>query len=904
MRKNVIREILSSPGRFLAILLIVALGVGFYSGLCICQKTMISSMDRYWNKQNMYDVRLISTLGFDEDELQNIQKQSGVNVAEGGYFTDALASVSDAADGEEAVHIQSITEQVNVPELLQGRLPGAADECLADDAAFDEKDIGSTITVSSDNTKDTLDLLREKTFTITGICRSPLYMNAERGNTDIGSGRLSAYILVPQKAFDSDYYHEIYVDAVTDGQIYSTAYKKSVSMAKKALKKAALSAADTRYQKIMDDARSEAKVKIEDEMAVKKKEVLEEKLKQLKQLQTAQTAQTAGMTDSAASMSEAEIKKQIESKFAVSDEEMNRMIDDALADADLPDAPQITVLTRNENAAYAGFDSDASIVSSIAQIFPLFFFLVAALVCITTMTRMIEDDRAQIGIFKSLGYSNAAVMSKYFLYSGSAGILGGIGGYFAGIWLLPNAVWTGYATTYDLPGKPVYLFDLKLFLISLAVALLCTVFVTWIRCHEDLDCEAADLIRPKAPPIGKKILLERISPIWKKMSFLHKVTLRNLFRYKGRFLMMLIGISGCTALLVAGFGIRNIFMGLGNEQYGVYTLYDGAVSFTDPLTDRTRSSFEQDAAGMVRSIIYVSQHSGDIAASAGGSSSEITFTAMDTDTDSSQDDMNVDTQTSHFVNLEQGGQVLSLPADGEILLDLGMARSLKLKKGDQVRISGTDGECELTVSGIYENRLGNGAYISTETMEQCFEGGAADNAAFVLFPDDVQVHQAGKELLGASNVANVTLSQDNADRFTSSMEGLDYIIFVVILCAGALAFIVIYNLTNINISERMREIATVKVLGFYENEACAYVFRENTMLSVLSGAVGLLLGKCLLIFIVDRISLATLVLTPQVGIIGYAGSFVLTMLFSWLMQLFMRHRIAGIHMAESLKSVE
>ena len=189
-------------------------------------------------------------------------------------------------------------------------------------------------------------------------------------------------------------------------------------------------------------------------------------------------------------------------------------------------------------------------------------------------------------------------------------------------------------------------------------------------------------------------------------------------------------------------------------------------------------------------------------------------------------------------------------------------------------------------------------------MKQCFEGGAADNAAFVLFPDDTQVHQQGKKLLGVSEVANVILSQDNADRFTSSMKGLDYIIFVVILCAGALAFIVIYNLTNINISERMREIATVKVLGFYENEACAYVFRENTMLSVLSGAVGLLLGKCLLIFIVDRISLATLVLTPKVGIIGYAGSFVLTMLFSWLMQLFMRHRIAGIHMAESLKSVE
>ena len=198
MRKNVIREILSSPGRFLAILLIVALGVGFYSGLCICQETMVSSMDRYWNQQNLYDIRLISTLGFDEDELQNIQRQSGVNAAEGGYAADVLVSTPNAADGEEAVHIQSITGQINVPELLQGSLPGAADECLADDAAFDESDIGSKITVSSDNTKDTLDLLKEKTFTITGICRSRLYMNAERGNTDLGSGRLSAYILVPQ----------------------------------------------------------------------------------------------------------------------------------------------------------------------------------------------------------------------------------------------------------------------------------------------------------------------------------------------------------------------------------------------------------------------------------------------------------------------------------------------------------------------------------------------------------------------------------------------------------------------------------------------------------------------------------------------------------------------------------
>lgn len=857
--KSSLREIKSSFGRYIAILGIVALGVGFFSGLMVSEEAMLKTGDTYLNEQNFYDFRLMSTLGFDDDDVTALRDASGVTAADGAYQVDAL--VNDGGDEEKVGRFHSITADVNKLALKEGRLPENDNECVVDSSFYAGSSIGDTVTVVDNNEKDTLDALSQHEMKIVGVVESPLYMRVGRYSSEIGSGEVEAIYYVPESVFTSEYYTEMYVSVNTEGEIYSDAYDASIDDAEPTITKAAEDSVDGRYQEIVNeinDGRKQAQDGLD-------------------QANTAlETAKKAGAGEETIA------------KIQAQADEAQKTLDELT----VPEEPELYVLTRDEDVGFQFFKSDSSIVSSIAKVFPIFFFLVAALVCVTTMTRMMNEQRTQIGVLKSMGYGNRSVIMKYMMYSGSSGILGCLIGYFLGTWGFPTIIWSAYRYYYALPDQVMYVFNVPLLLISLAVTLLCTIGVTWLCGYSALTQTAANLIRPKAPKAGKRNPFERVTPIWKRLSFLQKITVRNLFRYKARFFMMILGIGGCTALIVTALALQDNFMGVSDQQFNEIDLYDATASFNESLSEEEMAAFLDTNDERIAGALF--SYTGNMDISANGTTHSVSMNAP------------IDNgQLGDFFSWHADDTTYGLPEDGEILLDRGLADRLGVTTGDEVTVRDSDmHEAVLTVSGVYDNYISNNAYISRETLADDF-GKTDVNSAYINFQGDGDAHEMAAQLMSEdSNITNVSISQDSMDMFTDMLDSLNVIVLVVILCAGALAFIVLYNLTNINISERIREIATLKVLGFYSKEANAYVFRENNALTLIGALVGLVIGKFFHAFVMGQIVDDGLTFDAYVSPQNYGLALVLTIIFALITQFIMRRKIAKIHMAESLKSVE
>lgn len=567
-------------------------------------------------------------------------------------------------------------------------------------------------------------------------------------------------------------------------------------------------------------------------------------------------------------------------------------IDDARTELAEIEEPDDYVLTRNTNIGYACYESDSNIVAAIANVFPIFFFLVAALICMTTMNRMVEEQRTQIGVLKALGYGNGAIMGKFLFYAGSAAFLGAVIGYVGGSWLFPKVIWTGYSIMYSM-GEIEYHFDFGLAAASIAAALLCSMGAAYFSCRYELYSVPANLIRPKAPKNGKRIFLEKITFIWSRMKFLHKVSVRNIIRYKKRFFMMILGISGCTALLVTGFGIKDSVTNVADMQYDQVHIYDMSITFKDGVEQSKKDMLEEQTGGLLAQTAYRSEESVDLDF-AGKTKSvylEVPENAEEIDA---------------FINLHtKDGEPISYPKEGEAVLTAKIAENMGIKAGDQVILRDNDmNSLTVTVTALCENFVYNYIYINKETYEEQLGTSPDYKSAYVIVEEGVNIHEAAAVISDNENVLAVSVIQDMRDRIGAMMESMNYIVILIIACAGSLAFIVLYNLTNINITERIREIATIKVLGFYAKETADYVFRENLVLTGMGAVVGLVLGKWLHWFVmyninIDMISFKTVILP-----VSYLWSLLFTFGFALLVNGLMFFKLEKINMAESLKSIE
>ena len=550
------------------------------------------------------------------------------------------------------------------------------------------------------------------------------------------------------------------------------------------------------------------------------------------------------------------------------------------------------VLGRDTNAGYVCFESDTNVVQSVASVFPVFFFLVAALVCLTTMTRMIADQRTQIGIMKALGYSSGAIMGKYMFYSGSATVLGSIFGIAAGSFAFPAIVWFGYGLIYNLSGL-TFTMNWPLALGITAANLLVTLLVTWYCCAKELKCAPADLIRPKAPEAGKRILLERIPTVWNDMSFMQKVSARNIMRYKKRIFMMLLGIGGCTALVLTALGLNDTIQNVVTRQYDDIILYDYELTMAYDMNEEEQEIFFRDAGDDIKDAVFLYRGLAEV--SGGDAIKNATLTVTD------------GKKLCKYIDLSYDGEPIDYPGKNEAAINYNLARQLGgVEVGDEITLTTSEKkELTVTVSALFDNYVDSFVFISPETCSEQLGAVPEYKSALANAPDGADINRCAEALThDVDGVRGVTLSVDTKARMSSMMDGLLVVVAAIILCAGLLAFIVLYNLTNINISERIREIATLKVLGFYPNEAAHYVFRENLILTGAGAVFGLGLGVALHAFVMNAIKVDMMYFKPHISFLSFAVSIAITFVFAMIVNAIMRRRIDNIDMAGALKSIE
>lgn len=565
---------------------------------------------------------------------------------------------------------------------------------------------------------------------------------------------------------------------------------------------------------------------------------------------------------------------------------------------DSVDDPETYILGRDKNTGYVCFDNDSKIVDGISTVFPVFFFAIAALVCSTTMSRMVSDERGIIGTMRALGYSDISIVMKYVIYAGSASILGGILGFMGGTKIFPAVIWEVYAMMYGFTDL-TFATSIPLFVLSLGVALLCTAGVTVFTAASTLKGMPAELIRPKAPLPGKRILLEYVGFIWKKLKFLHKVSLRNVFRFKKRMWMMIVGIAGCTALLITAFGLHDSICNIVDTQFDNIMRYDLVVTFDD----KYRQSEIEDAAlktlqdtGVKYDYAVVKNDT----AKNDGSGYVRDLSIFITD--------DKDALTIFGLTDYRTGEQLTWPADGEVAVSQKLADKNNVKAGGEITLLYGDEERPVTlkVSSIFTNYTFHYVLMTPNTYREVF--GKPYTPETLLITTESKSHEDAYKVAEylSENYEIMTWSStaDSRESFAKTMERMNYVIVLVIVCAAALAFIVLFNLNNINITERIREIATLKVMGFNRVETGAYVTRENIMLVIMGYFVGIPLGILLHRFVMAQIAMDMITYDIRIDLISYAYSLAFVIAFSTVVNLIMRAKIEKIDMAESLKSAE
>lgn len=549
--------------------------------------------------------------------------------------------------------------------------------------------------------------------------------------------------------------------------------------------------------------------------------------------------------------------------------------------------PEGYLLGRNTNIGYVCFENDSAIVDGIANVFPVFFFLVAALVCVTTMNRMVEEQRTQIGVLKALGYSDGRIMFKFLFYSGLAAVSGCVLGYAGGTILFPFIIWTVYGIMYK-AGAIAFTFHPFLAGISMLVSLLCSVGATYLSCGKELSGQAASLMRPRAPKAGKRVLLEKIPFLWRRLSFLRKVAIRNILRYKKRLFMMILGIGGCTGLLVTGFGIKDSVAGVAQVQYSEIQTYDIGVTLRNEWDASLHGEVEKLREKGLTDYLPCQENNLDLIKD--GAQKSVTVLAFDDGVD--------DQRFSAYFNMRgTKGEKIPLPGKKMAVVTDKVADQLHVHVGDRIMLRGESmEEREFCVSGIMQNYIQNYVIITQEQIHP--------KTLYLKVEEDGNIRKMAAALMKMESVANLSVTEDVVARFDKMMASLDLIVVLVTFCAAGLAFIVLYNLTNINITERIREIATIKVLGFFSGETALYVFRENLVLTFLGSMAGLGMGKALHAFVIREVDVDLVKFAVRILPQSYLYSIGLTFLFSIFVNVMMNGKLERISMTESLKSVD
>ena len=613
-----------------------------------------------------------------------------------------------------------------------------------------------------------------------------------------------------------------------------------------------------------------------------------------KQLESARAELDAGWTEyNEGAAAFAQQKAEAEAQLADARQQLN----DAEEQVDDITSGEWYVLDRGSVVSMVMFEQNIDRIESIARIFPLFFFLVAALVASTTMTRMVEENRTQMGTFKALGYSDREITAKYMVYGITAGLLGCIVGMLLGFYGLPAVIWFAYSTVFDLPTFQLRIYPI-LAVMSVLISTSVVGFTTLGACRVSLREKPAALLLPRAPAAGKRIFLERIGPLWRRMSFSQKTTARNLFRYKKRFYMTVLGVAGCTALLLIGFGLQDSIVEIVSRQYGTIQKADLTISLSSDkaldleggLTDTLAGRDEVESWGTfyTRTVSVSDTRNG---------SNELSVTLVAAEAPQ---------KLTEYFTLESrfGGE---LPfTDGSVVLSEKTAEMLGLSAGDTFWVQGTgDTRVELTLTGVAKNYLGAYLYVTQKTLDRLVTDPTWNTVyAVTSCETDTQRETLSTILLGCNYVSSTSFTSDTAAMYDSTITCINYVVLLIIACAAALAAVVLYNLISVNIGERKKELATIKVLGFFDKEVYRYIFREIELLSVIGAVLGLLIGAPLHQFVIRTVESEQMMFIRMLEPTSFLYSVALTLLFTVVVCRMMRRQVRNISMVESMKAPE
>lgn len=764
--------------RFISILVIVLLGVGFFAGIKAVAPDMKNTLDDYYKKTNMYDIFVTSNYGIRNEIVEALEEKYNIETS---YSFDAITTKKE----DYATKIISYNEdsKINTPRLIKGRMPEKDNEVVIDNDFKNKIKIGDKITIDSN-------LINNKTLTVTGYVESPLYISTNRDSTTLQSGTIDYYLYMNEENIISPVKTTAYIKLDADESRFSKEYKSTVKKATKDIQK---------------------------------------KLKEEK----------------------------------------------------LP-GENWYVLDIDSNTGFYQYKQDTERIDNVAKVFPLVFFIVAVLICLTTMTRMVEEERSQIGTLKSLGYKDSSIMFKYILYATLATIIGSIIGVVIGYKLLPELCFEMYKTMYRL-GDIKLSYYTSLTLQGTIIALLCTLGATIYTCRKTLKVSPANLLRPVAPAVGKRVLLERIPIIWNHLSFSHKVTVRNVFRYKKRFLMTIIGIAGCTGLILAGFGLKDCIVKMVPHQYEEIFNYQAKITLNKEKTDETINKIKENKK--VKDILEVQEEA---------------ITIDNKDTNQSVTLVIPKADPGEFIKLQDRKTNKHHNLNNGMIITEKLANLLEIEENDTLKFTGTD-KYEEKIAHITENYLFHYIYLPKSKYQKDEYNTVLVKTKNMTEKEEKEIANELKEIPG---VSNITFTSSTRHIFDDTMDNFAYVSLILIVSAGALAFVVLYNLSSVNISERRRELATIKVLGFYDKEVYQYINRENTILTIIGIILGLGIGNILTMYIIKTCEIDILMFDPTITLTSYIYAILITAAFAILVNIILYFSLKKIDMIESLKSVE
>lgn len=953
--KDIFRSIKKGRKRFIAIAVIAALGVTMLTGIRAGCVDLRYSADSFFDEQNLYDISVLSTLGLTEDDIEALRAVEAVDAAEGGY----TKTVYTENDGKlYSAEMRSLSEEgINQYMVKEGNLPKEADEIAVTEKFLSEsgKSVGDTFIIED-----------EGEFVITGVILDTLDINSEHGAVAFRSTSTTDYVFVATKeAMEDEVYTVAYLtlkdtdDFLCYSEEYSTAVAEVITDIEETIKPVR---EEARYEEITSEAYEEieeAQTKAEEELADAWAELEEARIEiedGKEEIENAKEELEVGRAEAeeqfAAAREEIRLgREQIETTIAMyggsnpyldqklaeleaaeaeiaaneeavyqelktaeaeletaeeellegeeeyldglqeyedGKEELEEEIADAIKEVEELEYTQWYVQDRMSLGGYGNIKTDADCIESVGTVFPIVFLLVAVLISLTTVARMVEEDRGLIGTYKALGFTDGEIRKKYLIYAFMASLIGSIVGDVCGYVILPKILFIVFKVMYSLPEYLItfdYLYGIGgivLFVVAICAA-------TYFACQAELKHMPAALMRPKAPRAGSRIFIEYIKPLWKRISFLNKVTARNLFRYKRRLFMTVAGIMGCTALLVCGFAVYDTVSELLPKQYETTYQYDLMAVAED--NDKLLSYVEGDE--LLEDYINVKLDTVKII-NAEGKEEKVQLYVVPKDS-SIEEYIHLETMENKTITLEDGDVFVTVNASNVLgfeLNDVITLQDLKLNRA------------EVKVSGIVRNYLGNNIFMTQATYEELF-GEFEANALLAHFSEECENPVLyAEELAEKEGILSASSMEEMQEEFTSAFFIINMVVYLIIFMAAGLAFTVLFTLSTTNISERERELATIKVLGFYDKEVHLYVNKETIILTLVGILLGLPLGAFLGSLLTGALNMPSIFFDTVIYPISYVYSAGMALLFAVLVNLITNRSLNAIDPVEALKSIE